>query len=143
MQFLNSRVAELQEMHETFRREVNRMSKFFHRQEGFTLIELMIVILIIAILVAIAVPVFLSARSSAQRRTCQANLRTIDGAMNTYNGQYDAYPPNGAVDTMMVPTLIKKTPSCPTTNTVYTLSGGTASVPPNVTCPTNVTGHAI
>jgi type IV pilus assembly protein PilA len=143
MQFLNSRVAELQEMHETFRREVNRMSKFFHRQEGFTLIELMIVILIIAILVAIAVPVFLSARSSAQRRTCQANLRTIDGAINTYNGQYDAYPPNIAVADVMVPTLIKKTPSCPTTNTVYTLSGGTASVPPNVTCPTNVTGHTI
>src|SRR5659263_758602 len=130
MQFLNSRVAELQEMHETFRREVNRMSKFFHRQEGFTLIELMIVILIIAILVAIAVPVFLSARSSAQRRTCQANLRTIDGAMNTYNGQYDAYPPSpNPVADVMVPTLLKKTPSCPTTNTPYTMAGGTSSVP--------------
>ena len=122
---------------------VSRVSKFFHRQEGFTLIELMIVILIIAILVAIAVPVFLSARSSAQRRTCQANLRTIDGAMNTYNGQYDAYPPNGDVATMMVPTLLKKTPTCPTTTDAYTMAGGTSSVPPVVTCPTNVNGHTI
>ena len=132
-------------MHETFRREVNRMSKFFHRQEGFTLIELMIVILIIAILVAIAVPVFLSARSSAQRRTCQANLRTIDGAMNTYNGQYDAYPPGDGttVGSIMVPTLLKKTPTCPTTTDEYTMAGGTSSVPPVVTCPTNVNGHTI
>ena len=119
------------------------MSKFFHRQEGFTLIELMIVILIIAILVAIAVPVFLSARSSAQRRTCQANLRTIDGAMNTYNGQYDAYPPKGDVGTILVPLLLKKTPSCPTKNLVYTMVGGDASTPPTVTCPSGIADHSI
>jgi type II secretory pathway pseudopilin PulG len=116
---------------------VRRMSKLFHRQ-----IELMIVILIIAILVAIAVPVFLSARSSAQRRTCQANLRTIDGSINTYNAQYDAYPPNGGVD-MLVPTLIKKNPSCPTTQTAYTMAGGTSSIPPYVSCPTLITSHVI
>src|SRR5665811_1880898 len=114
MQFLNSRVAELQEMHETFRREVNRMSKFFHRQEGFTLIELMIVILIIAILVAIAVPVFLSARNSAQKRTCQANLRTIEGAINTYNADKEAYPPAVSVDSALYSTgFLKRNPTCP------------------------------
>lgn len=116
------------------------MKKLFHSQRGFTLIELMIVILIIAILVAIAVPVFLSARSNAQRRTCQANLRTIDGAINTYNAQYDAYPPAGAVAGMMVPTLIKRTPSCPTTSSVYSLVAGT---PPTVSCPTTVSGHSL
>lgn len=111
-----------------------------YSEKGFTLIELMIVILIIAILVAIAVPVFLSARSNAQRRTCQANLRTIDGAINTYNAQYDSYPPAGAVGTMMVPTLIKRNPSCPTTSSTYTLVAGS---PPTVACPTTVSGHTI
>jgi type IV pilus assembly protein PilA len=125
-------------------KEVNWMKKLFGRQEGFTLIELMIVILIIAILVAIAVPVFLSARANAQRRTCQANLRTIDGAINTYNAQYDAYPPNSAVNgTTMVPTLIKRTPSCPTTSSSYTMQGGSATVPPSVTCPTGEGGHTL
>ena len=114
-----------------------------HTQQGFTLIELMIVILIIAILVAIAVPVFLSARSNAQRRTCQANLRTIDGAVNTYNAQYDAYPPAGDVGTMMVPSLIKRTPSCPTTNSAYTLVDAGAGNPPTVACPTTVSGHSL
>lgn len=109
-------------------------------QQGFTLIELMIVILIIAILVAIAVPVFISARGNAQRRTCQANLRTVDGAINTYDAQYDAYPPAGDVGAMFVPVLLKRTPSCPTTNSTYSLVAGT---PPTVACPSTESGHSL
>ena len=43
--------------------------------EGFTLIELMVVVLIIAILIAIAIPTFLGARQRAQDRATQADLR--------------------------------------------------------------------
>ena len=43
--------------------------------EGFTLIELMVVVLIIAILIAIAIPTFLGARNRAQDRAAQSNLR--------------------------------------------------------------------
>ena len=43
--------------------------------EGFTLIELMVVILIIAILLAIAIPTFLGARARAQDRAAQSSLR--------------------------------------------------------------------
>lgn len=45
------------------------------RENGFTLIELMIVILIIAILVAIAIPLFMSLSDRASRNTAQANRR--------------------------------------------------------------------
>ena len=43
--------------------------------EGFTLIELMVVVLIIAILIAIAIPTFLGAQDRARDRAAQSDLR--------------------------------------------------------------------
>lgn len=98
-------------------------------EKGFTLIELMVVVLIIAILIAIAVPVFNVARSNAQRRTCQANLRTLDGAIQTYKASEDVWP--NAVASL-VDDYIKAAPRCPTTNSAYTF---TVADPPTISCP--------
>jgi type IV pilus assembly protein PilA len=45
--------------------------------EGFTLIELMVVVMIIAVLIAIAIPSFLGFRKSAQDRSAQSDLRNV------------------------------------------------------------------
>src|SRR5260221_13714636 len=52
-------------------------------EEGFTLIELMVVVLIIAILIAIAIPTFLGARQRAQNRAAQSSLRNALTAAKT------------------------------------------------------------
>ena len=55
--------------------------------EGFTLIELMVVLLIIAILLAIAIPTFLGARNSANARSTQENLRNaLTAEQSHYTG---------------------------------------------------------
>ena len=52
-------------------------------EEGFTLIELMVVVLIIAILLAIAIPTFLGARKRANDRAAQSSLRNAATAAKT------------------------------------------------------------
>ena len=71
----------------------NLIAKNRDEEEGFTLIELMVVVLIIAILIAIAIPTFLGARQRAQDRAAQSDLRnglTAEKTTYTDNQAYDA-----------------------------------------------------
>ena len=61
------------------------------REEGFTLIELMVVVLIIAILIAIAIPTFLGARERAQDRSAQSDLRNALVAAKTHYTDDETY----------------------------------------------------
>ena len=66
-------------------------------EQGFTLIELMVVVLIIAILIAIAIPTFLGARQRAQDRAAQSDLRnglTAEKTVYTDKQTYDATTAN-------------------------------------------------
>lgn len=67
-------------------------------EEGFTLIELMVVVLIIAILIAIAIPTFLGARQRANDRAAQSSLRNALTAAKTSftdTGDYTGSTPAG------------------------------------------------
>ena len=61
------------------------------RSEGFTLIELMIVVAIIGILAAIAIPNFLKFQCKAKQSEAKTNLAGIFTAEKAFFGEYNTY----------------------------------------------------
>jgi type IV pilus assembly protein PilA len=67
------------------------LSKMRKRNEGFTLIELMIVIAIIGILAAIAIPQFSAYRARAYNSAMQSDLKNAATAQEAYFVDYNTY----------------------------------------------------
>lgn len=64
------------------------------RRQGFTLIELMIVVTIIAIIAAIAIPNLISARKAGNEASAISALRTLATVSETYRARFLRYPGN-------------------------------------------------
>jgi type IV pilus assembly protein PilA len=112
-------------------------------EEGFTLIELMVVVLIIAILLAIAIPTFLGARTKAQDRAAQSNLRNAFTAEKTIyvdNQLYvdDALPLPAGQLTAVEPSLKYQVAGVPVTGIIAVTATGQsvllATKSPSGTC---------
>ena len=106
-------------------------------EEGFTLIELMVVVLIIAILLAIAIPSFLGARGKAQDRAAQSNVRNALTAEKTYFSDNQTYTVDANTLKTIEPSLAYKANG---------LVGGNKEVQvlkANVTNPTAITDAII
>lgn len=67
------------------------MKRVFNKQEGFTLIELMIVVAIIGILAAIAIPNFLTYQMKSRQSEAKTNLQAIRTSELSFQGEHGCY----------------------------------------------------
>jgi prepilin-type N-terminal cleavage/methylation domain-containing protein len=116
------------------RRKAQQKRKYMRKQkQGFTLVEIMIVVAIIALLAGIAVSSFMSSRNKTMVANCQNNLRLIDGAVQ----QYALDRSNALAGSMAVlvgtNAYIKDTPVCK--------GGGTYTLPASLGGKTSCSSH--
>ena len=101
------------------------------RTNGFTLVEIMIVVLIIGILLAIAVPSFINSRESARAKACVDNLSKLSTATQQY-AMENKLPGTAALTAAqfqaLAPAYVRSFPACPASGSYYT--GATVSVSP-------------
>ena len=64
-----------------------------NKRQGFTLLELTIVVATIVVLVALLLPAIQSAREMARRTSCANNLMQIGVALRSYHEAFDMLPP--------------------------------------------------
>lgn len=98
------------------------MRKLLKRQQGFTLLELLIVIVIIGILALIIVPGLASGPKRARDAQRKSDMRAVKNALETYYNDNNSYPAGdySGLGTYLVNAYIPTMPTDPKSgNTGY------------------------
>lgn len=73
-------------------------------RQGFTLVEVLIVVVILAILAAAIIPQFTDSTNDARESTGLLNLRTIRGQISLYRAQHEGAVPAATLAELLIKT---------------------------------------
>src|SRR6266545_4372359 len=93
-------------------------SRLTAHEDGFTLLELLVVMTIIGILAAIAVPALRDSPQRAREATLREDLFTFRTVIDQYHGDKGSYPPD--LQTLVTAGYIRKIPIDPMTKSADT-----------------------
>lgn len=107
------------------------------KRDGFTLVEIMVVVAVIGILATIAIPSYVKSKEYAIKNGCVGNLKQVESAISRWALETNASPDDVPETSDLVPQYIKIWPKC---------MGGaysTCAVSATPACPKNLPGHVI
>jgi prepilin-type N-terminal cleavage/methylation domain-containing protein len=108
-------------------------------RQGFTLIEIMIVVLLIGLLSMIAIPGFIRARENARSSLCMTHQRLLEAAVDRWAFETGAPTGTSALRADLQPYLRRgEWPMCPFGNTPFP---NEIPVDTPVQCPSGVAAH--
>lgn len=90
-------------------------------EAGFTLVEMVVVVAVIGIIASVAVLAIGGTTDSSKKAACEAEVGTVQTAVDAYYAANDAYPTDVAA--LVSGKFLRSTPS----NGTYTITGGTVS----------------
>ncbi|MCF6094209.1 prepilin-type N-terminal cleavage/methylation domain-containing protein [Microaerobacter geothermalis] len=108
-------------------------------ENGFTLVEVIIVLFIMGILISLAMPTFQGAIENAQKKGCEANLKMLRTQVENYYYDNDRTYPSETdwMNTLINEKYLQATPTCSAGGS-YSLD--TTTTPAKVKC-IGVNGH--
>ncbi|OES44380.1 competence type IV pilus major pilin ComGC [Domibacillus iocasae] len=102
------------------------MKKIIKNEQGFTLIEMMIVLLVITVLLFIAIPNVAKQSKNINSKGCDAFIHMVQGQVQAYQIDNDSLP--SSIDTLVTDGYLREDETtCPGGGTVTLDAEGTVS----------------
>ena len=92
------------------------MKKIWKNNNGFTLVEMMIVLLIISILILITIPNVTKHSASIDEKGCKAFARMLEGQIEAYKIEKKSVP---SLDDLVTEGFLKGDKTCPNGKEVF------------------------